>query len=276
MKLVNAQYLFSPVHIRNRFRDLYAKILKAQICVFCESETYSAISICNTCAEKFFKSNLDLHFYEAEKFCKVCGKVLISEIGVCQRCKKNFMHEQIPLPKYQNEQELEQEKTKIFFERNFALFPYIGAGQKIVSSWKNDGIRNYAEVFAKYILQFLKSQNELSSLGIVPVPPRPAKLKTKGWDQIADLADELRASGKKILPILRRRNGVSQKHVGKNERAKNLQGKFYTSRNAKNKIPTSVILLDDIITTGATINECSKVLIEAGCKKVYSLCLFFD
>ncbi|MEL3908712.1 MAG: ComF family protein [Treponemataceae bacterium] len=267
---------FSPVYLRNRFRDIYAKILAAQVCVICESETYSAISICKACEEKFFKSCLDLHFYETEKFCKVCGKALISEIAVCQRCKKNFIHKEIPQPKYSDEDKRIQEKTKVFFERNFALFPYIGTGQKIVSSWKNTGVRNYAEIFSKYILQFLKSQNELASLSIVPVPPRPTKLKTKGWDQIADLASELQASGKKVLNLLKRYDGVSQKHASKLERAKNLQGKFYTSKNAKNKMPETVILLDDIITTGATINECSKVLIEAGCKKIYSLCLFFD
>ena len=267
-------YILSVVHFRNLLRDGYARFFAPNICVQCGRESNSAISLCSDCAEQFFGGYLKMHETETEAFCNVCGKALISEVGVCQRCKKSFIHAAIPAEKFQDKSN-DANKTQLNFERNFALFPYIGDGSKIVSDWKNVGMRNYAAVFAKYILEFLRSNRELDGLCIVPVPPRPSKLKTKGWDQIADLASELRANGKTILPVLRRRDGLSQKRAGKAERAKNIDGKFYLHASGKRTIPESVILLDDIITTGATLNECSRVLTAAGCKKVYGLCLFF-
>ncbi|MEL3904378.1 MAG: ComF family protein [Treponemataceae bacterium] len=274
-KVKTRRYLFSAVYVRNILRTAYAQFFSPPVCICCGNETGTAISLCADCGEKFFASYINMHRTEPNCFCKVCGKALISEIAVCQRCKSGFIHATISTGKFDREQH-SVKKTELFFEKNFALFPYIGDGQKIVSDWKNKGMRNYAQVFAEHLLQFLHDDSELSGLSIVPVPPRPAKLKTKGWDQIADIASELRACGKTILPILRRRDGVSQKHVSKTERSENLVGKFYLHRSVKSEIPESVILLDDIITTGATINECSKVLREAGCKKVYGLCLFFD
>lgn len=258
-------FLFSRT--QNILRNIFVKILAPISCKLCGKESDLSISICNTCAEDFLGKFLDYRLRCEKNFCQICGAELISEFNICLRCKNTFDLK---------EDKSEGVKTERFFERNFALFPYIGVGQKLVADWKNKGMRNYSKLFSRYLLKFLDNKPELRNLSIVPVPPRPAKIKVKGWDQISDLAMELRSSGKIISKCLNRSDGVSQKVVKKLQRAKNLKGKFFLNPKFRNKMPKNVILLDDIITTGATINECSKILNEAGCKKIYSLCLFFN
>lgn len=273
-------------HVRN----VLARALAPINCKLCGAETDGAISLCAACAEKIFDAYFDFRCENRQRFCRVCGKELISEQDICQRCKRIFK-----LPPSQTaftqksahtaysgagtkntNAHTDTAKSEKFFERNFSLFPYAGAGQKIVADWKNKAIRNYARFFASYLFNFLQNDTQLSQYAIVPVPARPDKLKQKGWDQINDLVYDLRLRGKKICKCLRRHNGVSQKAVNKKTRARNVRGKFYVKKDFIKKLPKHVILLDDIITTGATINECSKVLREAGCEKVFTVCLFFD
>lgn len=76
-----------------------------------------------------------------------------------------------------------------------------------------------------------------------------------------------------IYRCLKRQDGIPQKKLSKAERAVNLQGKI---RLAAKAVPNTLILLDDVMTTGATLEACARTLKAAGCKKVYGLCLFFD
>ncbi len=58
-------------------------------------------------------------------------------------------------------------------------------------------------------------------------------------------------------------------------REENLKGKIYLKKQ-KADIPKTLIILDDIMTTGSTLNSCTEVLKSAGCETVYGLTLFFD
>lgn len=158
--------------------------------------------------------------------------------------------------------------------RIYSLFPYIGLGQKLVPLWKNNAIRTFAPVFASIIQQFLTANPQLTQLPLVPVPPRPQKLRVKGWDQVEDIVRELSVYPQtRICRCLKRQDGTPQKKLSKTDRAGNLQGKIHT---AVEQIPERVLLLDDVMTTGATLEACARVLKKAGCKEVFALCLFFD
>lgn len=258
-------------------RTILTKFLAVMHCSICEAKCDSAIPLCKDCEKNFLERRFKFRLENEERFCTLCGKELISEFSICQRCKKSFVVADPNNDASKKEGEKRQDFLReVFFERNFALFPYIGDGQKLLTAWKNKSYRNCSKLFSKFILEFLAEKDELKNLSLVPVPARPSKLKVKAWDQIKDLAFDLKLEGKKILPCLKRRDGTSQKTVAKKARLENLKGKFYVDKKFRNKVPEKLIVFDDIVTSASTINECAKVLKEAGCKKVYTLCLFYD
>jgi ComF family protein len=110
---------------------------------------------------------------------------------------------------------------------------------------------------------------------LIPVPLHVKKLRQRGFNQSLLLA---RALGKKYkLPVnfsllKRSKFTLTQTGLHKNEREKNIKGAFIVTD--KEKISgKKIILIDDVYTTGATINECAKTLIKAGAEKVAALTL---
>lgn len=203
-----------------------------------------------------------------EQRCRHCGKILISERGCCTNCKTLESGDAQPAGTSRRFGKHDE------CDRMFTLFPYIGLGQKLLPQWKNQSIRTLSTVFAPLIYSFLMQNPHLMQLPIVPVPPRPKKLREKGWDQIADLAADLAIYPElTILHCLKRQDGIAQKKLSKEERANNLEGKIHLTVAA---VPHKTIVLDDVRTTGATLNACAHALKTAGCKTVYGLCLFFD
>ena len=110
---------------------------------------------------------------------------------------------------------------------------------------------------------------------IIPVPLHIKKLRERGFNQSLILAD---AIGKKWqIPVnfsllKRHKFTLTQTGLNKKEREQNIKGAFEVSD--KEKIAgRNIILIDDVYTTGATINECAKILIKAGAQKVAVLTL---
>lgn len=105
---------------------------------------------------------------------------------------------------------------------------------------------------------------------IVPVPLHPKRKQERGFNQSELISKWI----SKILKIpcensflKRTRNTPSQRALGKGERVKNVTGAF-KSRNAAGK---NILLVDDVLTTGATMFECAKTLKKAGAKKVFAV-----
>ncbi|MEN6360924.1 MAG: ComF family protein [Smithella sp.] len=110
---------------------------------------------------------------------------------------------------------------------------------------------------------------------IVPVPLHIKRLRERGFNQSLILA---RALGKKHgVPIdfsllKRSKLTLTQTGLDKNERGKNISGAFIASLPEKIQ-GRNLILVDDVYTTGATINECAKTLFQAGAKRVAAVTL---
>lgn len=117
--------------------------------------------------------------------------------------------------------------------------------------------------------------NELPLVdGVVPVPMYAARLAERGFNQAEVIASLLH--GELGLPLLtsleRIRMTPSQVQLSRWERLKNLENAFRVSNPALLK-GKSVCLVDDVTTTGATLEACAQAMLESGAQKVYALCL---
>jgi ComF family protein len=110
---------------------------------------------------------------------------------------------------------------------------------------------------------------------VVPVPLHPKRLRWRGFNQSVLLGRELsRVFDLSLDPFLLQRNAETppQTQLTEEERRRNVRGAFSVNsdKSVKNR---SVLLLDDVYTSGATVNECSRCLKRAGAKEVYVLTL---
>ena len=103
---------------------------------------------------------------------------------------------------------------------------------------------------------------------LVPVPLHSTRLRKRGFDQALELAKMI--AKQKALPLrsdllIRTRNTAAQSYLDGSQRRHNLKNAFFTS---KQTMPGHVALIDDVMTTGATVQECTKALLKAGAKRV--------
>ena len=185
-----------------------------------------------------------------ESRCEVCGKHLISERQTCLSCRQT---------------------GKSPFVKLRALFPYTGKFRAMLAAYKfgkSLGVGNF-------LAQRLSSSlDDLERAVWVPVPPRPGKIKSQGWDQVEYLAGLLEKRHKRlgVCRCLKRLPSRTQKGLNREQRGSNLKGRIIRTRQP----PETAVLFDDVITTGATLNACAQALLEGGTERVYGVCLFYD
>lgn len=221
-----------------------APLLAPHNCIRCGVETN--FILCTSC----------LHIFNDPGFsaprCSICGKHLISEEGNCLECR---------------EEPLLQHTTMVY-----PIHPYRLWKKELLYQWKIAGYRIFTIIAASLFNEVLHTK--FSSLPIVAVPPRPGKIFSKGWDQMQDIANLLHnVYGHTIIPMLTRIEKKQQKKLGREERLHQMGHLYKLKKNIK-KIPEEVVIIDDIMTTGVTLENCAEVLKKAGVKKVYAVTLF--
>lgn len=105
---------------------------------------------------------------------------------------------------------------------------------------------------------------------LIPVPLHPKRLRERGFNQALLLVKEL--SRRTGIPyqkglLQKKRPTVPQIDLSGTEREKGVKGSFHIQRKEEVE-GKKILLVDDVFTTGATVNECSKVLLSAGAKRV--------
>ncbi|MCI8432695.1 MAG: ComF family protein [Lachnospiraceae bacterium] len=155
------------------------------------------------------------------------------------------------------------------FDRGRALYEYDSSAGAIYR-FKYAGRREYADFFAEqmeeYLGEFIRS---IRPDGLVPIPLHRARQVSRGYNQAALLAESL--GGRMKIPVysgmlIRARKTVPQKKLNAPERQNNLKKAFIMGRNDV-KLKT-IVVIDDIFTTGATIDEAARTLRDAGAEKV--------
>ncbi len=108
--------------------------------------------------------------------------------------------------------------------------------------------------------------------GIVPVPLHPRRLREREFNQASLLAAELaRASGIPVIEALaRHRYTTTQTRLDRNARRQNLRDAFILRKNA-DVTDNNLLLVDDVLTTGSTLDACAAVLLEGGAGSVRAL-----
>jgi competence protein ComFC len=219
-----------------------------QYCLLCGKplfgERTEGVAVCGSCG-------LELVPPKTQR-CSVCSLPLTSEQGICLQCRG------AALP----------------FERNLSVFVYHGAVRELIYQYKFRNHRRIGLLLAA-VLYRAWAEN-FSGVPAVPVPFRPSTKRRRGWDHIDVVARTLsRRHGVPVARLLGRREGSSQKSLNREARLANIQGSFYILRTVTS-VPRSVVLIDDVFTTGATATECSRTLLEAGVKHVAVLTVAVD
>ena len=132
---------------------------------------------------------------------------------------------------------------------------------------KYRGVKQLAKPLAKLILERVWKKLETENWLIVPIPLSKNKLRRRGYNQAELIARELSANVRADI-LFKKFHTKSQVEVkDKEERLANIVGSFEI-KNHQTIMGKKIILIDDVLTTGATMSEAKKVLKKAGAKKV--------
>ncbi len=146
----------------------------------------------------------------------------------------------------------------------YASYRYEGAAAGIVKAYKYGGAQWLSEFMAESIINAVCGANVSWDI-ICNVPLHEKKRKSRGFDQSELLAVRIAEyTGKPYQKALRRiRNTPSQTKLNRQQRQQNMDGAFEAEA-----VNGSVLLIDDVLTTGATAEECARALISQGAVSV--------
>ncbi len=182
------------------------------------------------------------------KICDLCGYP-IRDNQVCQGCNKYDPH----------------------FDAIRSWAVYSGSVKEAIHSLKYQNNLSLGEVFSHSLAGLVKKAGWKVD-AVIPVPLSKARMKQRGYNQAWLLGYPVALQLQVPIDtssVQRTKNTESQVHLNPEERAVNLKDAFgSTKMRWKDK---NVLLIDDVITTGSTINECARALKFSGVKEVYGV-----
>lgn len=211
---------------------------------------------------------------KGQRICGICkDKLQVVGEPRCMKCGK---------PIEQDEQEFCRDcgHKDFHFIRGWSVWVYDAAMKKSISDFKYQNKKENAKFYVEELLRLYGEQlRKLAPDALVPVPVHKHKYRERGYNQADILAKGI---GRQLkLPVLsnlliRSRKTLPQKQLNDKERLRNLKDAFrYNSREAE-RFPKSinrVLLVDDIFTTGSTMEACTNILMEQGIKEIYFITL---
>lgn len=218
--------------------------------------------------------------------CLSCGVRVGTNGALCSDCWKNIAFISPPLcqtcgtpfniPLADNSLCPDCQDTPHIFSSARAAILYDKASSNIVLGFKHGDRTHAAQALACWMARAGECYWKEADI-IAPVPLHRWRLFKRRYNQSALLASCIaKMTGKQacLQALTRTRATQSQGHLNHKERHDNVTGAFIVSEREKPKIRNAtIILIDDVMTTGATLDECAKTLLTAGAKKVHALTL---
>lgn len=220
-------------------------------CPFCDKVLFSSVLVPQDLACSSCRSKLE---YIQEPVCKKCGKPLTDQRQeYCYDCKRHHCH----------------------FQQGKALWVYQGEVKHSIYRFKYQGRQEYARYYGRELAQKYGDWIRRHSIdALVPIPLSRKRYRQRGFNQAKLIADEVSRQTK--VPVygnllLRVHDTRAQKELNDQERKNNLKKAFKTRAN---KVQLDhILLIDDIYTTGSTMNEAAGELKQSGASEVYCLSL---
>ena len=217
-------------------------ILYPQTCYFCGK--ISRTPICPGCRKKIE--------YIGEPRCKKCGKpVRYEEQELCKDCRESSFH----------------------YEQGRSVWLHKGPVRWSIYQFKYRNRRIYGQFYAQELYRLYgEKMKEWEIDTIIPIPLHRKRKRKRGYNQTEIIAKHLGKLSKipvKTKTLVRVRNTAPQKELNHQERKKNLKEAFRVTKYWKNR--ENILLVDDIYTTGNTIDSAAAVLKKKGAKKVWFL-----
>jgi len=211
--------------------------------------------------------------------CLVCGRPLREGGFLCSECESNLKRHEIHGPHcYFCGAPLGREKICPFchgkgltVDRIAAPYWYREEIVKIVEAFKYNGLKGLHRVMATKMAETIKKFESIDYL--VPIPLHKVRKRERGFSQTELLAQKLsQLTEIPVLKALKRvKNTKSQTALGKRERRENLREAFSLNRKISFTEKCIILLVDDVLTTGATLEEAAKVLKKGGAKRVHGI-----
>lgn len=207
----------------------------------------------------------DIVVPRGQTICRDCRKKLKPFAGPrCFKCSK---------PLSNDHREYCRNCTKHrYFDKGIGIFVYSSVIQQSLFKLKYGNRQEYGVFYGKFAAEYAREKITRWEIDvIIPIPLHKKRMRKRGYNQSAIIAETM---GKQLgipvdIKILKRTvNTKPQKDLDEKERKQNLKNAFQTERPLEY---SNVLLVDDIYTTGATIDAAAESLKMAGAKKVYFL-----
>lgn len=230
--------------LKNALRNIARKIKDALFPMYCTCDVCGEELVADTRYRLCSRCVDELPFADGHR-CLSCGVPLKDESDYCNRCQ------------YQ----------KYAFVKNRSPLVYDGLAKKAIYTLKFGKKKYIAQTLGALMAdEFLKSGMQAEIIVFVPMTDKEEK--KRGFNQSELLAQEV--GGRLDIPVLpalvKIKDTSAQKELRRKDRATNLEGAFSCAfGQVKGR---KLLLVDDIFTTGATADECAKVLLKAGAREV--------
>jgi ComF family protein len=224
-------------------------ILLPPLCLSCDAPVTGHGTLCSGCWKGVS--------FIAAPYCSGCGAPFDTPVGVGQICAACLTNPPV-------------------FSTARAAMLYDDASKRLILGFKHGDRTHLTETLAGWMQRASQDYWENADI-LIPVPLHRWRLFKRRYNQAALLAQEIgKTTGKPVSVdgLLRLKPTPTQGHRNRKERQANVKGAFAINPRAAEHIKgKAIVLIDDVLTTGATLNECSRVLLEGGAKTVQVLTL---
>lgn len=228
--------------------------------------------------KEFFKTFFKKHFFNPEWQCSICGEENFCGGYVCSKCESKLAYNDGAICMHCGRKVLvsgnycstcAEYMTAVDMARS--VFSYEGEIRKLIKGLKYDNKRYLADMFAEK-LAFLYFKNYFNADLITYIPMTKKAEKRRGYNQSKILAEMVgeKTGVKSVSCIEKVKETKRQAKLKRKERLKNLDGAFRVCDKTAVKGKT-VLVVDDVTTTGATAQVIADRLKRAGAEKVYLL-----